>query len=203
MVLAGLALRQESGVNFQAGGDFQKWIVWSVILLTLPQLLAWFAAQGINMPSQAAGQVASPWLAGMETSFKSFVTGMVLGKLVPVLAAWFVLKAALDASQGENPLGSIVTALFLLTVSSLVPLLQSFNSGTPVCHGGHAGFALELRLGNNPARGGRTGSGRRGHQLRAAQADCAAHIFRIGFLERLGALEAGPGNGWVKQWIGG
>lgn len=130
MVLAGLALRQESGVNFQAGGDFQKWIVWSVILLTLPQLLAWFAAQGINMPPQAAGQVASPWLAGMETSFKSFVTGMVLGKLVPVLAAWFVLKAALDASQGENPLGSIVTALFLLTVSSLVPLLQSFNSGT-------------------------------------------------------------------------
>jgi len=130
MVLAGLALRQEGGVNFQAGGDFQKWIVWSVILLTLPQLLAWFAAQGINMPAQAAGQVTSPWLVGMETSFKSFVTGMVLGKLVPVLAAWFVLKAVLDASQGENPLGSIITAIFLLAVPSLVSLFQSFDSGS-------------------------------------------------------------------------
>lgn len=130
MVLAGLKLRQEGGVNFQAGGDFQKWIVWSAILLTLPQLLAWFAAQGINMPAQAAGQVTSPWLAGMETTFKSFVTGTVLGKLVPVLAAWFVLKAVLDASQGENPLGSIITAIFLLAVSSLVSLFQSFNSGS-------------------------------------------------------------------------
>src|SRR5579864_1729097 len=124
MVLAGLALRQEGGINFQAGGDFQKWMVWSVIFLTLPQLLAWFAAQGINMPPQAAGQVSSPWLFGMERSFKSFVTDLMIGKLVPVLAAWFVLKAALDAAEGENPLGSVITAIFLLTVSTLVPMMQ-------------------------------------------------------------------------------
>ncbi len=36
MVLAGIALRQEGGVNFQAGGRFQRWALWSVILLTLP-----------------------------------------------------------------------------------------------------------------------------------------------------------------------
>lgn len=131
MVLAGLALRAEGGVNFQAGGDFQKWIVWSAIFLTVPQLLAWFAGQGITMPPQAAGQVASPWLAGMETSFKSFVTDMLLGKLAPVLAAWFVLKAVLDAAHGDSPLGSVLTAIFLLTVSGLVTLMQSFNSGTP------------------------------------------------------------------------
>ena len=35
MVLAGIALRQEGGVNFQAGGRFQRWALWSVILLTL------------------------------------------------------------------------------------------------------------------------------------------------------------------------
>ena len=130
MVLAGLALRQESGVNFQTGGDFQKWIVWSAIFLTLPQLLAWFAAQGITMPPQASQQPASPWLAAMETSFKSFVTNFLVGKLVPVFAAWFVLKAVLDAAQGDSPLGSILTAIFLLAVSSLVQMMQGFNSGS-------------------------------------------------------------------------
>jgi len=44
LVLAGLALCQESGVNFEIGGRFQRWMLWSVILLTLPQLLSWFAA---------------------------------------------------------------------------------------------------------------------------------------------------------------
>ncbi len=55
MVLAGIALRQEGGVNFQAGGRFQRWALWSVIFLTLPQLLSWFAAQGIAMPAQGGG----------------------------------------------------------------------------------------------------------------------------------------------------
>src|SRR5205823_13671332 len=91
----------------------------------------WFAGQGVRMPAQAAGQVTSPWLVGMETSFKSFVTDVVVGKLVPVLAAWFVLKAVLDVAQGDNPLGSTITAMFLLGVTSLVQLMQGFNSGTP------------------------------------------------------------------------
>ena len=37
MVLAGIALRREGGLDFQAGGHFQKWVLWSVIFLTLPQ----------------------------------------------------------------------------------------------------------------------------------------------------------------------
>src|SRR5712692_11982280 len=85
MVLAGIALRQEGGVNFQAGGRFQRWMFWSVILLTLPQFLAWFAAQGITMPPQSAG-ISGAWLLGMETTFKSFVTDVVIGRLVPVLS---------------------------------------------------------------------------------------------------------------------
>lgn len=128
MVLAGLALRQESGVNFEIGGRFQRWMLWSVILLTLPQLLSWFAAQGINMPAQSAG-IAGPWLRGMETSFTSFISDVVVGKLVPILAAFFVLKAALDASQGSSPLGSIISAIFLLGISGTVKLMQGFNSG--------------------------------------------------------------------------
>ena len=128
MVLAGLALRQESGVNFEIVGRFQRWMLWSVILLTLPQFLSWFAAQGITMPPQSAG-IAGAWLQGMEASFTSFVSDVVMGRLVPILAAFFVLKAALDAAQGANPLGSIVSAIFLLTLSGTVRLMQGFNSG--------------------------------------------------------------------------
>jgi hypothetical protein len=128
MVLAGLALRQESGVNFEIGGRFQKWMLWSVILLTLPQFLSWFAAQGITMPPQSAG-IAGAWLRGMETSFTSFVSDVVVGRLVPILAAFFVLKAALDAAQGANPLGSVISAIFLLGLSGTVRLMQGFNSG--------------------------------------------------------------------------
>src|SRR5215467_13722072 len=128
MLMAGLALRQEGGMNFEVGGRFQRWILWSVILLTLPQFLSWFAAQGITMPAQGAG-ISGPWLRGMETSVTGFVSDVIVAKLVPILAAFFVLKAALDAAQGWNPLGSIVAAIFLLSISGSVSLMQGFNSG--------------------------------------------------------------------------
>src|SRR5256885_10915335 len=83
MVLAGLALRQEGGVNFEMGGRFQRWMLWSVILLTLPQFLSWFAAQGVAVPAQTRG-ISGLWLASMENSFNSFVSGVVVARLVPV-----------------------------------------------------------------------------------------------------------------------
>src|SRR5579872_7149402 len=129
MVLAGMALRQEGGVNFETGGRFQRWALWSIIMLTLPQFLSWFAAQGISMPPQA-GNISSPWVAGVETSFNSFVTNVVVAKLSPLLAAFCVLKAMLDGAEGHNPLGSIIAAIFLLSASGTVQLMQSWNSGS-------------------------------------------------------------------------
>jgi hypothetical protein len=129
MVLAGLALRREGGLNFQAGGGFQKWVLWSVILLTLPQILSWFAAQGIVLPPQS-GALSSSWVTSMENSFNGFVTNVIVTRLVPVTAAFFVMKAALDGAQGHSPLGSIVAAIFLLSVTSTVQLMQSWNSGS-------------------------------------------------------------------------
>ena len=129
MVLAGIALRQEGGVNFQTGGKFQRWVLWSVILLTLPQFLSWFAAQGITMPSQGGG-IGSAWVASLQTSFSGFVSNVVVAKLVPVLAAFCVMKAALDAAEGQSPLASIIAGLFLLSVSGTVQLMQSWNSGS-------------------------------------------------------------------------
>jgi hypothetical protein len=129
MVLAGIALRQEGGVNFQTGGKFQRWAVWSVILLTLPQFLSWFAAQGISMPPQG-GSISSPWVVSVETSLTGFVSNVVVARLVPILAAFCVLKAALDAAEGHSPLSSIVAGIFLLCTSGTVQLMQSWNSGT-------------------------------------------------------------------------
>ena len=128
MVLAGLALRQESGVNFEVGGRFQRWMLWSVILLTLPQFLSWFAAQGISLPPQSAG-ISGQWVRGLETSLVSFISEVVIARLVPVLAAFFVVKAVLDATQGISPLGSIIAAIFVLSISGSLRLMQSFNSG--------------------------------------------------------------------------
>jgi len=129
MVLAGIALRQEGGVNFQTGGRFQRWVLWSVIFLTLPQFLSWFAAQGITMPAQGAG-IGSAWVASLQTSLSGFVTNVVVAKLIPVLAAFCVLKAALDAAEGQSPLPSVIAGIFLLSVSGTVQLMQSWNSGS-------------------------------------------------------------------------
>lgn len=129
LAAAGVSLRHEGGINFHVNGRTGKWILWTVILLTLPQLLSWIAAQGINIPS-LSGTVGTGWMATLETVFRNFVSQIVVGRLVPVLAAYFVLKATLDGAAGENPLGSVVAALFLMTLSATMQLLQGWNSGT-------------------------------------------------------------------------
>jgi hypothetical protein len=65
----------------------------------------------------------------MERTMTNFISQVVVARLVPVLAAFFVLKAALDGTQGHNPLASIVAAIFLLSISGTVRLMQGFNSG--------------------------------------------------------------------------
>src|SRR5258708_14868311 len=101
LAAAGVSLRHEGGINFHIGGRTGKWILWTVILLTIPQLLSWIAAQGINVPS-ASGSVGTSWLASMETIFNNFVNQIVVAKLVPILAGYFVLKATLDGASGES-----------------------------------------------------------------------------------------------------
>lgn len=128
LVIAGIALRREGGMNFVSSGGFSKWVLWSVVFLTLPQIVSWLAAQGIVLPPQG-GNISSPWVNGVEASFNNFVTEVLVARLVPVLAAFFVLNSALDAAQGHNPLGSVVTAIFLLATSNTVQLMQTWNSG--------------------------------------------------------------------------
>src|SRR6266853_82653 len=72
LVFAGVALRLEGGSTFLIGGGFTKWIMWCVIMLTLPQLLLWFSFFGLPVPS-TAGAIGTSWLAGMQNDVSTFV----------------------------------------------------------------------------------------------------------------------------------
>lgn len=129
LVLAGIALRHDGSVSFVIGGGFTKWMFWAVIFLTLQPLLAWFSSFGIAVPL-ASGGIGTPWLANIQSDIASFVTKFVVGRIVPTLAAFFVLRAILDTASGEHPLPSIIAAMFLLGIQTTFSLIQGYNTQT-------------------------------------------------------------------------
>ena len=132
LVLAGVSLRREGTLTFVIGGGFTKWMFWAVVFLTLQPLLSWFTSFGVAvpLPSGAPGGVATAWLATFQTDVSQFVTNFVVQRMVPTLAAFFVLRAVLDAASGQHPLPSILAAMFLLGTQTTYSLLQSYNTGT-------------------------------------------------------------------------
>ncbi len=130
LVLAGISLRRETGgVSFVIGGGFTKWMFWAVMFLTLPGLLTWFSSFGVTMPP-LGGSITSWWLASFESDVSSFVQSFVMGRMVPVLAAFMVLRSILDTAEGGNPLPSVFAALFLLGAQTTYTLIQQYNTGT-------------------------------------------------------------------------
>ena len=127
LVAAGLSLR-EGGLNFHINGKTGKWMVWTAILLTVPQILQWIGTQGVNIPSDP-GNIQEAWIAGSLNTFKNFVA-LILNSFVPVAAAFLVLKATLDGAAGDNPLPSVIGAIFLLSIPTTLALLQGWNDGT-------------------------------------------------------------------------
>jgi len=129
LVLAGISLRREGGMTFPVGGSFTKWMFWAVLFVTLAPLLGWFSSFGIStqLPSGAMG---SSWLAAFEADVSSFVTNFIAARMIPTLAAFFVLRAILDAASGDHPLPSILAAMFLLGAQTTYSLIQSYNTGT-------------------------------------------------------------------------
>jgi len=130
LVLAGISLRRETGgISFVIGTGFVKWMFWAVVFLTLPGLLTLSGAFGVNVPT-LGGSISSPWLAGFESDVSNFVQNFVIARMVPVLAAFMVLRAILDSVEGGHPLPSILAALFLLGVQTTYTLMTQFNTGT-------------------------------------------------------------------------
>jgi hypothetical protein len=128
LALAGINLRREGGTNFIIGGGFTKWMFWAAVFVTLPQTLSFLAARGIST-TIPAGTVSTDWVNNIYSVVASFMEEMVLARLVPTVAAYFVIRAILDAAEGNTPLKSVLTAMFLLAVSTTLDLMSSFNSG--------------------------------------------------------------------------
>ncbi|HKS72280.1 MAG TPA: hypothetical protein VJQ82_03730 [Terriglobales bacterium] len=132
LVLAGVNLRREGTMTFAIGGGFTKWMFWAVVFLTLQPLLSWFTSFGVGvpLPTGGPGGIATGWLAAFQVDVAQFVTSFVVQRMVPTLAAFFVLRAILDAASGQHPLPSILAAMFLLGTQTTYNLLQSYNTGT-------------------------------------------------------------------------
>ncbi len=132
LVLAGVSLRREGTMTFAIGGGFTKWMFWAVVFLTLAAAveLVHFVWRGCAAAFGCAGGIATGWLANFQADVAQFVTNFVVQRMVPTLAAFFVLRAVLDAASGQHPLPSILAAMFLLGTQTTYSLLQSYNTGT-------------------------------------------------------------------------
>ena len=119
-VMAGMSLRNEGGVNYQASGGFLKWIFWGALLLTIPGVSTWLVSESVPGASQLimAAQPAA-YTNGMSKLANDFVDDILVDHFVPVVAAALVFKAILDQAQGTSPLGSIVAAMFLLGIQGI------------------------------------------------------------------------------------
>ena len=129
LVIAGISLRREGTMTFAIGGGFTKWMFWAIVFLTLQPLLSWFTSFGVPVPLPGWG-IATGWVASVQADLAQFVTNFVVQRLVPTLAAFFVLRAILDAASGQHPLPSILASMFLLGTQTTYNLLESYNSGT-------------------------------------------------------------------------
>jgi hypothetical protein len=123
-VIAGMRLRSEGGMNFEASGGFLKWLFWGCLLLSLPGVSQWLGSEGVPGASQLtiAGATGAQYTQGVEKVTTDFVDNFLVGHVVPVVAASLVFKAILDLNQGAGPLPSIVAALFLLGIQGIYNL---------------------------------------------------------------------------------
>lgn len=129
LVLAGLALRREGSITFGPGtGGFSKWMLWAAVLLTVPSLLNWFTLWGIRVPI-VSGSPSTRFLFNLQIDLMTFVNLWVIGRMIPVLAAFFVLRGVLDTSEGSTPLASILAAMFLLAVPATRALMAGWGGG--------------------------------------------------------------------------
>lgn len=129
LLSAGIALRREGGTVFLVGGGFSKWMLWAVIFLGLEPTLTWFQFFGVPVFFPPGFGIGTPWLASIQQDVSTFVSSFVVGRIAPVAAAYFVIRAVLDTASGSGPLPSILSAMFLLAISSTHALLASWTPG--------------------------------------------------------------------------
>lgn len=129
LLLAGISLRKEGGTVFSPGGQFSHHMTWAVVFLALEPTLIWFQFLGVPVYFPPGFAIQNGWLAGIQSGITTFVSSFIVARIVPVAAAFFVLRAVLDTASGGGPLPSILSAMFLLAISSTHALIDGW---TPV-----------------------------------------------------------------------
>lgn len=81
LVMAGLALRQEGGTNFIIGGGCMKWLLWSAVFITLPQILLWFSNLGIG--GGAGGGIGTTYIGLIQHESRRSSRNSSLDALCP------------------------------------------------------------------------------------------------------------------------
>src|SRR5207253_7618076 len=99
------------------------------VMIALPQLFLWLTFFGVPAP-EVTGGVGTNWIASIRDDVTTFINDFVIGRLAITLAAYFILRAILDAAQGTHPLPSILTAMFLLAIPATGSLLATLQNAT-------------------------------------------------------------------------
>jgi len=123
-VMAGLKLREEGGINFHAGRGFTKWLFWAALFLTLPGLQAWLQQMGFHVPTLAPG--ARAYTLPLQSAITNLVVSYLVERIVPILASLLLFKAVMDNAEGKSPIPSLVSAMFVLSVSGIYILAQGW-----------------------------------------------------------------------------
>ena len=191
LVLAGIALRREGTTSFSVGGGgFSKWMFWAIVMITLPQVFGWFAFWGVGAPLPGGG-IGNGWMSAFANDAVIFVNTFVIGRLVPVLAAWMVLRSVIDWSEGYTPLASILGAMFLLAIPASAALLQGWNDGTRFRDSRGPRRRLDVHRQPDHADRGGAGCHRGGCELRFWAAGHSAHRLCRCVPDRLCSLASG------------
>ena len=127
LLRAGIALRQEGGTVFWVGGGFSKWVMWAITFLALEPTLSWFPALHVPVFFPPGYGFQTAWLAGLQSGISTFVYDFLVARIAPILAGYFVIRSVLDTASGTGPLPSILSAMFLLAISSTHSLLESWT----------------------------------------------------------------------------
>ena len=98
-----------------------------MIFLALEPTLAWFQFLGVPVFFPPGAAIGTPWLASIQQDITTFVNDFVVARIAPVAAAYFVIRAVLDTAGGAGPLPSILSAMFLLAISSTHALLDAWT----------------------------------------------------------------------------
>ena len=171
LVLAGISLRREGGVNFAIGGGFTKWMFWAVMFVTLPDCSSGSAPSACLC--RFGGGIAPHGFRALKPTCR-VRQNFVMASHGPVLAAFMGLRAILDVAEGENPLPSILAAFFLLGVQTTYTLIQQYNTGTQYAtRCARTVFGIILRASSCPRRPG-SGSSRRLSNLQWENRRCGS-----------------------------